>query len=58
MRLEQCIRRWLGLKAHRVVRVEETDDRLVAEIEAIPGRLPGPQRALVKGMRFFLLKNP
>lgn len=40
MRLEQCIRRWLGLKAHRVVRVEESNDQLVAEIEAIPGRLP------------------
>jgi len=40
MRLEYCIRRWLGLKAHRVVRVEESEDRLVAEIEAIPGRLP------------------
>lgn len=40
MRLEHGIRRWLGLKAHRVVRVEETSERLVAEIEAIPGRLP------------------
>ena len=40
MRLEHCIRRWLGLKAHRVVRVEETGGRLVAEIEAISGRLP------------------
>jgi len=40
MRLEHCIRRWLGLVAHRVRAVEETDGRLVAEIEAIKGRRP------------------
>ncbi len=40
MRLEHCIRRWLGLVAHRVRIIEEQDDRLVAEIEAIEGRLP------------------
>lgn len=40
MRLEHCIRRWLGLSAHRVRSVEETDDCLVAEIEAVEGRLP------------------
>lgn len=40
MRLEHCIRRWLGLEAHRVRIIEEQDDRLVAEIEAVEGRLP------------------
>ncbi len=40
MRLEHCIRRWLGLVAHRVRRVEEQDECLIAEIEAIEGRLP------------------
>ena len=40
MRLKHCIRRWLGLAAHRVKRVEEDDGRLVAEVEAIEGRLP------------------
>lgn len=40
MRLEHCIRRWLGLVAHRVRIIEEQDDHLVAEIEAIEGRLP------------------
>ena len=88
MRLEHCIRRWLGLAAHRVQRVEENDDCLIAEIEAIEGHLPrcgccgrkvgrtkgrtrrrlwrdlkirklrGPTKALIKGTRFVLLKNP
>jgi len=40
MRLEQCIRRWLGLEAHRVVAIREQDEALVAEIEAVAGRLP------------------
>jgi transposase len=40
MRLEHCIRRWLGLKAHRIVRVRETPTELIAEVEAIEGRLP------------------
>lgn len=33
MRLETCIRKGLGLKAHRVRQVREEDSRLVAEIE-------------------------
>jgi len=40
MRLENCIRRWLGLKGHRVREVREENGQLVAEIEAIQGRLP------------------
>ena len=40
MRLEHCIRRWLGLVAHRVGKVEEDGGRLVAEVEAVEGRLP------------------
>lgn len=40
MRLEHCIRRWLGLSGHWVRKVEEQDDRLVAEVEAVEGRLP------------------
>jgi transposase len=40
MRLEDCIRRWLGLKAHRVREVTEKDGCLIAEIEALPGRVP------------------
>jgi len=40
MRLEHCIRRWFGLVAHYVRRVEETDGELVAEIKPIHGRLP------------------
>jgi transposase len=39
MRLETCIRKGLCLKSHRVRRVLEEPDRLVAEIEWIPGRL-------------------
>lgn len=39
MRLETCIRRGLGLKAHRVARVREKDGWLIAEIERCPGRL-------------------
>ena len=35
MRLENCIRRWLGMKAHRVRQVREEPGRLVAEVEAI-----------------------
>jgi hypothetical protein len=38
MRLETCIRKGLLLKSHRVGRVLEEPDRLVAEIEWIPGR--------------------
>lgn len=38
MRLETCIRKGLRLKAHRVREVREEADRLVAEIEWIPGR--------------------
>jgi transposase len=39
MRLETCIRKGLGLKAHRVREVrEQGDDVLVADIEAIDGR--------------------
>jgi len=38
MRLETCIRKGLRLKAHRVREVREESGRLVAEIEAIPGR--------------------
>jgi transposase len=40
MRLEQCIRRWLGLKAHWVRRVREEGGRLIAEVEPREGRLP------------------
>ena len=40
MRLEDGIRRWLGLKAHRVREVREVDGQVRAEIEALPGRLP------------------
>ncbi len=40
MRLENCIRRWLKLKAHRVVTVRETAGELIAEIEPLRGRLP------------------
>jgi transposase len=38
MRLEICIRKGLGLKAHRVVAVEEQEGRLVAQIEWFEGR--------------------
>ena len=38
MRLETCIRKGLGLKAHRVREVREEDGRLVAEIEWIESR--------------------
>jgi transposase len=40
MRLEHCIRRWLGLQGHWVQTVEETDDALIAEVKEIKGRLP------------------
>jgi transposase len=40
MRLEHCIGRWLGLKAHWVREVRETGNVLVVEIEAIARRLP------------------
>src|SRR5260370_13210359 len=39
MRLETCIRKGLRLKANRVVKVEEEQERLVATIEWMPGRL-------------------
>ncbi len=38
MRLETCIRRGLGLKAHRVGEVLEQDGHMVAVIERIPNR--------------------
>jgi transposase len=38
MRLEKCIRKWLGLKAHCVVEVRQEWGRLVAELEALPHR--------------------
>lgn len=38
MRLETCIRKAFGMKAHYVVRVEETEAGLVAEIERIGNR--------------------
>jgi transposase len=38
MRLETCIRKGLGLKAHRVREIREEGGRLVAEIEWIEGR--------------------
>lgn len=38
MRLETCIRKSLRLKSHRIRQVREEPDRLVAEIEWIPGR--------------------
>jgi len=40
MRLKDCIRRWLGLKAHRVAKIIEQDDQLVAEIKALSSRWP------------------
>src|SRR5688500_14899145 len=38
MRLETCIRKGLGLKAHRVRAVEEEDGQLVAQIEWVEAR--------------------
>ena len=40
MRLETCIRKWLGLKAHRVRLVRARPAEPVAEIEAVSGRSP------------------
>ena len=40
MRLENCIRRWLGLKAHRVVTIREIAGELIAEIQPLRGRMP------------------
>lgn len=40
MRLEHCIRRWLGLKSHYVVRMEETPEDIVAEIAEVRNHLP------------------
>lgn len=40
MRLEHCIRRWLGLRHHCVARIEETEACVVAEVQAVAGRLP------------------
>ena len=40
MRLEHCIRRWLGLKAHYVAGIEETAEGVVAEIREVANRLP------------------
>jgi transposase len=41
MRLETCIRKGLGLKAHRVREVREEEGRLIAEIEWMEGRALG-----------------
>ena len=38
MRLEHCIRRWLGLKSHCVARIEATPEAIVAEIREVPNR--------------------
>ena len=43
MRLENCIRRWLGLKAHRVVTIREIAGELIAEIQPLRGRMPRAQ---------------
>ena len=40
MRLEDCISRWLGLKAHRVRKVIEQDGQLIAEMETFSSRSP------------------
>jgi transposase len=40
MRLEHCIRRWLGLRQHFVRRIGETEAGVVVEVEAVRGRLP------------------
>lgn len=40
MRLEHCIRRWLGLRRHFVRRIEEAEGELVARVEPITSRLP------------------
>ena len=40
MRLEHCIRRWLGLKSHYVRKVEETAEGVVAEIVEVGNHLP------------------
>lgn len=39
MRLESCIRKGLGLKAHRVAKIREQDGWLVAEVERCDRRL-------------------
>jgi hypothetical protein len=64
MRLETCIRKGLGLKAHRVREVREEGDRLVAEIEWIEGRrlscgrCPGQTKLVLRrqlnGSAFFV----
>jgi transposase len=40
MRLEHCIRRWLGLKSHYVAKVEDRPEGIVAELEAVARHLP------------------
>jgi len=40
MRLEHCIRRWLGLKSHYVRKIEDTPEAIVAEIQEVPNHLP------------------
>jgi transposase len=40
MRLEEGIRKWLGLEAHYVREVRESPGELIAQIEAHPRRLP------------------
>ncbi len=40
MRLEHCIRRWLGLKSHYVVKIQEVPEAIVAEIQEVGNHLP------------------
>ena len=40
MRLEHCIRRWLGLKSHFVRKVEDGPEGIVAELEEVHNHLP------------------
>ena len=54
MRLEHCIRRWLGLKSHYVAKVEDTPEAIVAEIQEVRNHLPrcgecGRQTGRTKG---------
>jgi transposase len=54
MRLEHCIRRWLGLKSHYVAKVEETSEEIVAEVQEVRNHLPrcgecGRQTGRTKG---------
>jgi hypothetical protein len=59
MRLENCIRRWLRLKAHRVVTIREIAGKLIAEIQpleggclvaaAVPRRSDAPRGGCLRG---------